>query len=159
MALSIRKTTLKLNKNELIKMALEKTAMRVLTFDEFIQITEIPLDKIMVDRMFHSITEDIPIYLDNTIIEYFGYKGSRIKQKQSIKDLIKKNFSNDENIAWWRYKNAEYEKFLLTGISPDIPPCENLIYEYSYMENISKKQMYPPCRIIRQCNTSRTCYA
>ena len=46
-----------------------------MTFKEIISFNNIDLDSIMVDKLFHNINNDLPIYMDESMVEYFGYSG------------------------------------------------------------------------------------
>ena len=52
-----------------------------LTFNQFIKFNDIGLDEIKIDNFFHNLQNNIPIYMDETMIGYFGYSGSLIEQK------------------------------------------------------------------------------
>jgi phage anti-repressor protein len=82
-----------------------------MTFKEFVSFNNIDLDNIMVDKIFHNIRNDIPIYMDEPMIEYFGYSGLMIHKRESIKKLIENNFIEYQNKLWHSYKNKEYIEF------------------------------------------------
>ena len=93
-------------------------------FTDFIKFNAINLNESYVDTFFHNLQSDIPIYMSEQMIEYFGYKGDAKIQKQTdkferdseadlkghievkIKDMIEKTAKNskekqklvDENI-------------------------------------------------------------
>jgi len=130
----------------LIKMALDKTSYKMLTFDEFIGITKISVDKLLIDKIFHNIQNKIPIYFDNNMIEYFGYSGVLRSQKQRIKELIQSNFIDYRNKLWWRYSNDEYKEFLLGSDETE--------EKSAFAQPNAKKQIYPPLDVSRPHNVT-----
>jgi phage anti-repressor protein len=82
-----------------------------MTFKQFVLFNNIELDSIMVDKIFHNIRNDIPIYMDEPMIEYFGYSGSLKTQRLSLNVLINTNFIEYQNQLWHSYKNKEYIEF------------------------------------------------
>jgi hypothetical protein len=78
----------------------------LLTFSEFIEVTEYKVDKYMIDKFFNSIKDDMPIYLDNDLIKWCGYAGELRDQKQNLLNLIKRY-----GIKITKYNNNEFDKF------------------------------------------------
>jgi hypothetical protein len=93
-------------KKKLIEKALTSSRLVLLSLSEFIKITNMKINKYMVDKFFHSIKDDIPIYLDNDLIKWCGYAGEIYTQKQHLLKLIKKNEINTIEL-----NNNEYEQF------------------------------------------------
>jgi hypothetical protein len=58
------------------------------------------------DKFYHSIKDDIPIYLDDKLVEWCGYEGSVREQKRALLRLIEKY-----NIKTIEMDNDEYEEF------------------------------------------------
>jgi hypothetical protein len=104
----IQKTAKKnaLEKANKIERALASSRLVLLSFHEFMKVTGYKMDKYLVDKFFHSIKEDIPIYLDNELIKWCGYSGELYKQKQLLMNLIKKY-----NIPLIEFDNNEYDEF------------------------------------------------
>jgi hypothetical protein len=82
-----------------------------MTFKQFVLFNNIELDTIMVDKIFHNIRNDIPIYMDEPMIEYFGYSGLMKEQRRCLVRLINDNFIEYQNQLWHSYKNTEYIEF------------------------------------------------
>jgi phage anti-repressor protein len=122
-----------LNESQIMKKSLEVNLQ--MSFKEFIIFNNIQLDCVMVDKIFHNINQDMPIYMDEVMIEYFGYSGKMIHQRESIKKLIETNFLEYQNQLWHSYKNKEYIEF-----------CE---------KNIKKSSLYPPAPIGRGTSTTK----
>jgi hypothetical protein len=81
-------------------------------FDEFVRFNSIDLDSIFVDKFFHNIRNDMPIYMNQDMIEYFGYSGQELKtQKIRVCELINANFLEYQNQHWWDYNNKEYIEY------------------------------------------------
>jgi hypothetical protein len=112
-----------------------------MTFKQFVLFNNIDLDTIMVDKIFHNIRNDIPIYMDESMIEYFGYSGNLKIQRKSLAQLIETNFIEYQNKLWHSYKNKEYIEF-----------CENnqkslKDFDLSFKNNEEKTEissLYPP---------------
>ena len=86
-------------------------------FNDFITFNNIDLDSIMVNKIFHNLDNNIPIYMDQVMIEYFGYSGKLIDQRKRIYELIEANFLDYQGKLWWIYSNKkyiEYRKSLLS---------------------------------------------
>ena len=114
-----------LNETEIIEKSLNAGVN--MKFSEFIKFNNIDLDSVKVDKFFHNLDNNIPIYMDETIISYFVYSGNLLKQKQSIKNLFETNFLEQQNQLWHIYNNKDYKKYL-----------ENLEYEQRYTKNLEK---------------------
>jgi hypothetical protein len=106
----------------------------MLTLNQFITYTEFKVDAYSMNKFFYNLDNEIPIYADKSVIEWFGFKGEFRKQKQSIKNLLHNNFAEYENIYWFDYTNEEYEKFY----------NQNSMYLMRYMEiSPDKSDIYP----------------
>ena len=82
-------------------------------FTEFLTFNDIKLENNIVDKFFHNINLDIPVYMSSETIEYFGYEGTFKKQKEKINELIKNNFIEYKNQSYWIYDNDKYNTFLI----------------------------------------------
>jgi phage anti-repressor protein len=108
-----------------------------MSFKEFVSFNDIGLDGIMVDKIFRNISNNVPIYMDEAMVEYFGYSGVLNHQKKSIKNLIETNFSEYQNQLWYSYKNNKYIEFRETH------------------KNLEKSYLYPPAPIGRGTSTTK----
>ena len=99
-----------LNETEIIEKSLNAGVN--MKFSEFIKFNNIDLDSVKVDKFFHNLDNNIPIYMDETIISYFGYSGKLRDQKTRIKELFETNFSEQQNQLWHIYNNKDYKKYL-----------------------------------------------
>lgn len=95
-----------------IQIALQFSPNQMLTIKEFINKTEYPIDKFMVDNFFHNLDDDIPIYVNSDLIEWCGYLGELKKQKQSFQKLLQ---YFKENKDYWIYSNSEYSEYYNQG--------------------------------------------
>ena len=82
-------------------------------FIEFIKFIDIKLEINMVDKFFHNINLDLPIYMSSETIEYFGYSGPIYQQKKAVNELIDNNFKEYKNQSYWIYDNEKYDTFLI----------------------------------------------
>ena len=106
----------------------------MLTLNQFITHTEFKVDAYSMNKFFYNLDNEIPIYADKSVIEWFGFKGEFRKQKQSIKNLLHNNFAEYENIYWFDYTNEEYETFY----------NKNLLYLTGYNKtDTDKSDIYP----------------
>jgi hypothetical protein len=85
---------------------------KIMTFKEFVRFNKINLDEIFVDKLFYNIDGNLPIYMDENMIEYFGYKGTASQQKQSILKLIDVNFKSVKSQLLNIYSNVSYKNYL-----------------------------------------------
>jgi hypothetical protein len=84
---------------------------RQMTFKKFVTFNNIDLDSVMVDKIFYNVSNNIPIYIDDSMVEYFGYKGNLEIQKNTLKKIIETNFSEYQNKLWYSYTDKEYLEF------------------------------------------------
>ena len=54
-----------------------------LKFKDFVEYNNIDLNSIFVDKIFHNIHTNLPIYMDDAMIEYFGYSGDLKSQSNA----------------------------------------------------------------------------
>jgi len=85
-------------------------------FDEFVRFNSIDLDSIFVDKFFHSIRNDMyhfdkSTYMNQDMIEYFGYSGIILEQVKSVKNLVNTNFLEYQNQHWWDFNNKDYIEY------------------------------------------------
>ena len=80
-------------------------------FTDFIKFNAINLNESYVDTFFHNLQSDIPIYMSEQMIEYFGYKGTHIKQKELLNRLISENFLDYKDQLYFEYDNKQYIEF------------------------------------------------
>lgn len=97
----------------------------MLTLNQFITHTEFKVDAYSMNKFFYNLDNEIPIYADTSVIEWFGYKGTPKKQKEKIINLLKNNFAEYENIYWFNYTNQEYETFYNKKSQPLTRDSEN----------------------------------
>jgi hypothetical protein len=80
-------------------------------FTDFIKFNTINLNESYVDTFFHNLQSDIPIYMSETMIEYFGYKGTPKVQKELLNRIINDNFLEYKNNLYFEYNNKQYIEF------------------------------------------------
>ncbi len=51
-----------------------------MTLKEFIKVTNYPIDPFIVDNFFNNLNDDIPIYVTNGLIEWFGFNGKEFNR-------------------------------------------------------------------------------
>ena len=109
-------------------------------FTDFIKFNTINLNESYVDTFFHNLQSDIPIYMSETMIEYFGYKGSKKHQMESVKKIINDNFLDYKNNLYFEYDNKQYIEFRKEK--------EEILWsEFSDHNNLDK--LYPPALTTR----------
>lgn len=84
---------------------------QMLTLKEFITATDFAVDKWSMDKFFHNIKDDVPLYIDDETIKWFGYSGEIKFQKLQIREMLKNNFAEYKNTLWFEYSNKDYVKF------------------------------------------------
>jgi hypothetical protein len=97
----------------------------MLTLNQFITHTEFKVDAYSMNKFFYNLDNEIPIYADKSVIEWFGFKGTYLDQKKKIKNLLKNNFAEYENIYWFDYTNQEYETYYNKNSVGLMSPTEN----------------------------------
>jgi hypothetical protein len=97
---------------------------RMLTLSEFIKYTDFTVDKFSMDKFYYNLDNEIPLYIDNSIIEWFGYSGKIVEQKKQIRRILQNNFAEYENIYWFEYSNKEYVTFYSKNPIGVEPPIE-----------------------------------
>lgn len=87
----------------------------LMTIQEFIKVSEFPIDRFMVDNFFHNLNDDIPVYVTNELIEWCGFGSTQfLHKKQEFNRLLKK-FKEGED--YWVYSNKEYTEYYENSIS------------------------------------------
>ena len=76
--------------NEMIQKLVDCSRVEMLSLNQFIKNTKYDLDDYAYNKLYHSIKDDIPIYLDNELIKWMGYQGTLFEQKRAILRLFKK---------------------------------------------------------------------
>jgi hypothetical protein len=84
----------------------ENNNIKMLNIYEYIQITKFPIDNFMIDRFWQNIDRNIPIYLDEKLIEWCGYNGNNIRKKEFILKTLKNN-----NIPIIELKQEQYIEY------------------------------------------------
>jgi hypothetical protein len=112
-------------KEQLIQKVIDHSRLEIVPLQQFMNITESKIDQYVVDKFYHSIKDDIPIYLDNDLIKWCGYGGELKKQKQNLLELIKKY-----DIKFMEYDNNQYDEFWSTvnGTANNDAKSETNIY-------------------------------
>ena len=86
------------------------SSIKLLTIKEFVETTEFNINPETFDILFMNINDEgIPIYINSSMLDWMGYKGKSMKQKQLLKELLNRNF--DENTDYKILKNLEYKEF------------------------------------------------
>lgn len=127
------------NEEEILRKSLE---YKNLTFKKFVEVNEINLYGVFVDRFFHNINDKIPIYMDDKMMEYTGYKES--KNGDRLRNVVKKlnrSLSIYKNQLWWHHLNDDYKKYReeLMEENPDKPELKTLFPQAKTGRNSSKK--------------------
>lgn len=78
----------------------------LLTVNGFIEEVKFPIDVFMIDRFWDNMQMDVPIYLDENLIKWCGYKGEKKIQKTNFLKFIKRN-----NIELIELKTPEYIEY------------------------------------------------
>ena len=108
---------------------------RMLTIKEFIQYTYFKVDTFAMNKFYYNLNNDLFIYVDESIIKWFGYKGSIRHQKEQIRKILQTNFLEYKDIYWFEYSNKEYENFYNEKSMPVMTGMENI--------NKSQIKIYP----------------
>jgi hypothetical protein len=99
----------KINEDELIKHSISNT--NLMTFIEFINYNTIDMNNFYVNTFIDNLKNNIPILLNESLINDFGFKGDLKQQKHNINKLLENNFKFCENESYWIYTNDEYSQF------------------------------------------------
>ena len=100
------------NKNKIIQKLVDSSRVEMLTLNEFVQEIKYDLDNYAYNKLYHSIKDDIPIYLDNELIQWMGFSGILKHQKEALFKLIEKY-----NISYIEFSNKVYTNFWSRNIS------------------------------------------
>ncbi len=96
----------------------------LLTITEFINETKYNIDSFIIDKFWNNMSNDMDIYIDESIIKWMGYVGEIKKSKYKFIKLLE-NFI--ENVDYQILSNKNYENFLgpLKGTRNNIYPKIN----------------------------------
>lgn len=97
-----------LDEKKIMADSLEHGTMK---FVEFVKFNNIDLDSIFVDKFFHNIQNNMPIYMNKDMIGYFGYSGLMKAQRKRLCELIETNFIDYQDKLWWDFKNKDYIEY------------------------------------------------
>ena len=87
------------------------SSTKLMTIKEFIDTTEFNINPETFDILFMNINdEDIPIYIDDTMLNWMGYTGDKKLRKRNCRELIQSNFEEDSDYKI--LKNNKYKEFL-----------------------------------------------
>jgi hypothetical protein len=98
-----------LNESQIMEKSL--AVKKQMTFKEFVTFNNIDLDIDIYNKIFYNVSNNIPIYIDDSMVEYFEYKGNLEIQKNILKKFIETNFSEYQNKLWYSYTDKEYLDF------------------------------------------------
>jgi hypothetical protein len=87
-----------------IKRALECAGL--LTVGEFIEESKYPVDGFLL-KFFSNLTDDIPIYITNELIEWCGFEAKEFGNRKLEFNRMLKNFKEED---YWVYTNKEYRE-------------------------------------------------
>jgi phage anti-repressor protein len=107
-----------------IKKAFECASNNIvgMTVKEFIKAVDYPIDEFMVDNFFHNLSEEIPIYVTNELIEWCGFNVKEFSLKKRAFDRMLDNF--DEGKDYFKHTNTEYDGYY-----------KNFICQFWHIEN------------------------
>ena len=86
--------------------ALAAPDSRFYTLEEFVRVTNYPIDEFTVNNFFHNLIDDTNIYISEQILDYCGYQGKLIKKKNSFMLTLQANFKEESD--YWIYNNNSY---------------------------------------------------
>lgn len=110
------------------------SSVSLLTVREFIQATNFAIDEESFDRLFVAIDDEYPVYVDEPMLNWLGYEGKLSDKMKTFKDLIKRNFVDNDYML---IKNNEYSTFLNKIKDGHIPILKNIQSELPNQENQS----------------------
>jgi hypothetical protein len=85
----------------------------MLPIAEFIVKTKFNIDTFVVDRFWHNLKSNVPIYLDHVMLNWCGFQGELKTQKLGLTKVLRNN-----EIKFIELKNSEYEDLLRSMIAP-----------------------------------------
>lgn len=86
----------------------------MLTIKEFIEMSKFPIDSFMVDNFFNNLNDDIPVYVNNELIEWCGFNGKDFDKRKELFVKILKQF--EKGIDFWCLTNIEYSHYYQKSI-------------------------------------------
>lgn len=78
------------NLNLIVQKALDYSLI-LLDILKFIEVTNFNIDNFMIEKFWHSMKDDIPIYISREILQWMGYSGEFRKQRDTFKKLLKRH--------------------------------------------------------------------
>jgi hypothetical protein len=82
-------------------------ATNYLSIQEFIKNNQYSINPIYFDRFWETISNKTWIYIDDELIEWVGYKMNVITAKQKYMDIIKKNFTENQDYKIYNYDQVK----------------------------------------------------
>ncbi|HEU0067638.1 MAG TPA: DUF3627 domain-containing protein [Nitrospiraceae bacterium] len=92
-----------------ISKALAASPTKMLTLHEFVQVTDYPINKVMLDYFWQVfLSENESIHVGKDLMEFFGYSGERRKSKEVFLRLMDRNSIQYRTV---KHTDPEVEKF------------------------------------------------
>lgn len=77
----------------------------LLTINEFIEETKYNIDAFTIDRFWSNLNEDMPLYLDENLLQWCGFIGEERYRKKSLARVLS---GFVESVDYWVFTNDEY---------------------------------------------------
>ncbi|HEU0068228.1 MAG TPA: hypothetical protein VFQ26_03070 [Nitrospiraceae bacterium] len=92
-----------------ISKALAASPTKMLTLHEFVQVTEYPINRVMLDYFWQVFLSDNEyVHAGRELLEFFGYSGETRIVKRKFTDLLKRNGIQFQEL---RHTDQEIEQF------------------------------------------------
>lgn len=109
----------------MLQKALDYSLM-IMDIIKFVEVTNFDIDPFMIEKFWHSIKDDSPVYISREILIWMGYSGEFYTQRLSFKKLLKRKEINFREIY-----NTDPERNNFPSIEEDIKYLSNAVVAQS----------------------------
>ena len=100
---------------------------RLLSITDLLYIINYDLNKLYIDKFWNNIESDSWIYLDEELIQWFGYKEIK-ESKRILINFIKQSDEDEYKIL----NNEDYKKFIMCDTHMMVCAAHTIDYHYNY---------------------------
>ncbi|CCV02403.1 hypothetical protein IIV31_031L [Armadillidium vulgare iridescent virus] len=107
--------------SEMLNKALDFSLI-IVDIIKFVEITNFDIDPFMIEKFWHSINDNSPLYISREILEWMGYTGDFGEQRKAFKKLLRR-----KNIEFSELSSNDPKKDKFPTIQEDILSLSNAV--------------------------------
>lgn len=107
--------------SEMLKRALDYS-LTIIDIIKFVEVTKFDIDPFMIEKFWHSINDDSPLYICRDILGWMGYTGDFGEQRKAFKKLLRR-----KNIDFTELSSNDPRKDEFPEIQRDVSSLSNAV--------------------------------